>query len=90
MILLRQNLVSPRTTRFHRLHRKFAGVAAGRTRKPAFVPRLAALEDRTLLATLVVDPAGGTGVFTTIQAAVNVAAAAGGETIKIHPATYKE
>jgi hypothetical protein len=64
--------------------------AAGRTRKPAFVPHLAALEDRTLLATLVVDPAGGTGVFTTIQAAVTAANPAGGDTIDIHPATYTE
>jgi IPT/TIG domain len=91
MILLPQNLVSPRTTQFYRRFRAFAGVPAGRTRKAAFVPRLAALEDRTLLATtLVVDPAGGTGVFTTIQAAVNVANAAGGDTIDIHPATYME
>ena len=64
--------------------------AAGRTRKPAYVPLLAALEDRTLLATLVVDPAGGSGVFTTIQTAVTAANAAGGDTIQIHPATYTE
>lgn len=63
---------------------------AGRARKPIFIPRLMALEGRTLLATLVVDPAGGTGVFTTIQAAVNAANAAGGDTIQIHPATYTE
>ena len=62
----------------------------GRARKPAFVPRLTTLEDRTLLATLVVNPAGGTGVFTTIQAAVNAANPAGGDTIQIHPATYTE
>ena len=59
MILLPQSLVSPRTTRFYRRYRAFAGVAAGRTRKPAFVPLLAALEDRTLLTTLVVDPVAG-------------------------------
>ena len=59
--------------------------AAGRARKPAFIPRLTALEDRTLLATLVVDPAG---IFTAIQAAVNAAAV--GDTIQIHPATYTE
>ena len=47
--------------------------AAGRRRKPIFIPRLTVLEDRALLATLVVDPMGGTGVFTTIQAAVNAA-----------------
>jgi uncharacterized repeat protein (TIGR01451 family) len=63
---------------------------AGRARKPAFVPRLTALEGRTLLATLVVDPAGGTGIFTTIQAAVNAANSTGGDTIQIHPATYTE
>jgi parallel beta-helix repeat protein len=64
--------------------------AAGRTRKLAYVPLLAALEDRTLLATLVVDPAGSSGVFTTIQTAVTAANAAGGDTIQIHPATYTE
>ena len=64
--------------------------AARRARNPAFIPRLMALEDRTLLATLVVNPAGGPGVFTTIQAAVNAANPAGGDTIQIHPATYTE
>ena len=63
---------------------------AGRARKPIFIPRLTALEGRTLLATLVVNPAGGPGVFTTIQAAVNAAAPAGGDTIQIAPATYTE
>ena len=63
---------------------------AGRARKPIFIPRLTALEGRTLLATLVVNPAGGPGVFTTIQAAVNAAAPAGGDTIQIAPATYME
>ncbi len=63
---------------------------ATRARKPAFIPRLTALEDRTLLATLVVDPAGGPGIFTTIQAAVTAANPAGGDTIQIHPATYTE
>src|SRR5262249_6585138 len=63
---------------------------AGRARKRAVVPRLVALEDRTLLATLVVNPAGGPGVFTTIQAAVNAANPAGGDTIEINPATYRE
>ena len=62
--------------------------AAGRARKPAFIPRLTALEDRTLLATLVVNPAGGPGIYTTIQAAVTAAAA--GDTIAINPATYTE
>jgi hypothetical protein len=53
-------------------------------------PRLVALEHRTLLATLVVNPAGGPGVFTAIQAAVNAANLAGGDTIQITPATYTE
>ena len=88
MTLLRQSLASPRTTRFHRLHRAFAGGAGGRTRKPIFIPRLAALEDRTLLTTLVVDPVAGP--YMTIQAAVNAANVAGGDTIDIHPATYME
>ena len=63
---------------------------AGRARKPIFIPRLTALEGRTLLATLVVNPAGGPGVFTTIQAAVNAANPAGGDTIQINPGTYTE
>ena len=62
---------------------------AGRGRKSAFIPRVAALEDRTLLAMLVVNPAGGPGVFTTIQAAVNAAHPAG-DIIQIDPATYME
>ena len=62
--------------------------APRRARKSAFVPRLAALEDRTLLATLVVNPTGGPGIYTTIQAAVTAAAA--GDTIAINPATYTE
>jgi hypothetical protein len=57
----------------------------GRARKWALVPRLVALEERTLLATLVVDKAGGTGVYTTIGAAVTIAMS--GDTIQIHPAT---
>ena len=61
---------------------------AGRARKSAFIPRVAALEDRTLLAMLVVDQV--VGPFTTIQAAVNAANAAGGDTIDIHPGTYTE
>lgn len=64
--------------------------AARRRRLTTFNPRLTALEDRTLLATLVVNPAGGPGIFTTIQAAVNAANPAGGDTIKINPATYTE
>jgi hypothetical protein len=60
------------------------------SRKPIFIPLLTALEDRTLLATLIVNPAGGPGVFTTIQAAVTVANPAGGDTIQIDPATYTE
>ena len=60
---------------------------AGRARKPIFVPRLTDLEARTLLATLVV---GGPGPFATIQAAVNAANAAGGDTIQINPGTYTE
>ena len=64
--------------------------AAGRARMPTFIPRLTELEDRTLLATFVVDPVPGNGNFTTIQAAVNAANTAGGDTIQIHPATYTE
>ena len=83
MTLLRQSFASPRTTRFHRLHRAFAGGAWGRTRKPIFIPRLAALEDRTLLATLDVP-----SLYPTIKAAVTAAAA--GDTIAISPGTYTE
>ncbi len=90
MTLLRQSLASPRATRFHRRHRAFAGGAAGRACKTIFIPRLTALENRTLLATLVVDPTGSGGAFTTIQLAVNAANVAGGDTIEIHPATYTE
>jgi hypothetical protein len=61
---------------------------SGRASKPAFVPRLTTLEDRTLLTTLVVNPAGGPGVYTTIGAAVT--AANPGDTIQINPATYTE
>jgi hypothetical protein len=61
---------------------------AGRPRKSAFVPLLNVLEDRTLLATLVVNPAGGPGVYTTISAAVSAAMA--GDTIAINPAMYTE
>ncbi len=57
----------------------------GRARKPIFIPRLTALEGRTLLATLVV---GGPGNFATIQGAVD--AATGGDTIEINPGTYTE
>jgi hypothetical protein len=90
MTILRQAFTAPRTLQFHRRHRTFAGRAGGRTRKSPFIPRLMALEARTLLATLVVDPAGGPGIFTTIQAAVDAANTAGGDTIDIHPATYME
>ena len=62
--------------------------AARRPRLTTFIPRLTSLEDRTLLATLDVNPAGGTGVYTTIQAAVM--AATSGDTIQIHPAKYME
>ena len=41
-------------------------------------------------ATLIVDPAGGTGVFTTIQAAITAANPAGGDTVQVHAATYTE
>ena len=88
MTILRQSCTAPRTQQLHRRHRAFAGKAGGRTRKTIFIPRLTALEARTLLATLVVDPAGGPGVFTTIQAAVTAAIA--GDTLAIHPATYTE
>jgi hypothetical protein len=49
---------------------------------------LITLEDRTLLATLVVTPPGGSSPYHTIQAAVT--AAAGGDTIQITPSTYTE
>jgi parallel beta-helix repeat protein len=51
-----------------------------------------ALEDRTVLTTLIVNPALPLSptVFHTIQAAVNAANAAGGDTIQIAPATYTE
>src|SRR5262249_11489817 len=55
-----------------------------------FRPLLEGLEDRTVPTILVVDPAGGPGLFPTIQAAVNAANPAGGDTIQIHPATYAE
>jgi hypothetical protein len=90
MTSLRQSFTPPRTQPFHRHHRAFAGRAGGPTRKTIYIPRLTALEARTLLTTLVVDPAGGTGVYTTIQAAVDAANAAGGDSIEIHPATYTE
>ena len=45
-------------------------------------PRLEALEDRTLLATIIVNPGGS------IQAAVN--GAASGDTILVNPGTYTE
>jgi parallel beta-helix repeat protein len=61
--------------------------ALDRARPPALSPRLEALEDRTLLATLVVGPPGGT--FATIQAAVN-AAALSGDTVLVNPGTYTE
>jgi parallel beta-helix repeat protein len=61
----------------------------GRARKRALVPRLVALEDRIVLATLIVNPAGGPGVYTTIGAAVTAANPAG-DTIQIVPATYTE
>ena len=63
-----------------------------RARKRALVPRLVALEDRTVLTTLIVNPALPLSptVFHTIQAAVNAAASAGGDTIQIAPATYPE
>src|SRR5262245_31215985 len=51
-------------------------------------PRLEALEDRTLLATFVVDPRPGVGDFTTIQAAVNNVPS--GSTILVDPGTYTE
>jgi parallel beta-helix repeat protein len=62
---------------------------ADRTRKPIFIPRLTALEGRTLLATLVVNPTGANGAFSTIQAAVN-AAAPRGDTILVDPGIYPE
>jgi hypothetical protein len=62
----------------------------GRSRKRRCIPRLTGLEDRTLLTTLVVNPAGGPGVFTTIQAAINFASSAGSDTIEIAPGTYTE
>jgi parallel beta-helix repeat protein len=53
------------------------------------VPRLEWLEDRTLLATLVVSPGGSVpGSFSSIQVAVN--AAAPGDTILVDPGTYTE
>src|SRR5262245_59037264 len=58
--------------------------------RPRFRPLLEGLEDRTVPSILVVDPAGGPGIFTTIQAAVNAANPAGGDTIQVHPATYTE
>src|SRR5262249_50381426 len=59
--------------------------ASGRT----FIPHLEALEDRSLLATLVVSP-GGTvpGSFSSIQTAVNTASA--GDTIQVDPGAYTE
>src|SRR6516162_4101196 len=64
--------------------------AAGRARMPTFIPRLEALEDRTVLAAIIVNPVPGVGNFTTIQDAVNAANPAGGDTILIDPATYSE
>jgi hypothetical protein len=61
--------------------------ALRRTRSPnRSAPRLEALEDRALPATLVVGPPGGT--FATIGAAVTAAAA--GDTILVNPGTYTE
>jgi parallel beta-helix repeat protein len=57
---------------------------------PTFIPRLEALEDRTVLAAIIVNPVPGVGNFTTIQDAVNAANPAGGDTILIDPATYSE
>jgi parallel beta-helix repeat protein len=62
-----------------------------RARTLNFVPRLEALEDRTLLATLIVSPGGIVpGSFSSVQAAVNAANAAGGDTILVDPGTYTE
>jgi parallel beta-helix repeat protein len=88
MTASRQSFTASPAQRFRRGHRPFAGRAGGRARKTNFIPRLTALEARTLLAILVVDQ-GGAGMFTTIQAAVD-AAVAGVDTIEIHPATYTE
>jgi len=60
--------------------------ASGCARKQAFRPDLTGLEDRTLLATLVVNPVSGP--YTTIQSALTAAMA--GDTIAINPATYTE
>jgi parallel beta-helix repeat protein len=59
--------------------------APGRARPPALSPRLEALEDRTLLATIFVGP---TRPITTIQGGVTAAAA--GDTVSVDPATYTE
>jgi parallel beta-helix repeat protein len=63
--------------------------SSGRARTPTSVPRLEALEDRTLPTTFVVDLVPGRGDFTTIQAAVN-AAANSGDTILVNPGAYLE
>jgi parallel beta-helix repeat protein len=65
--------------------------ASHRGRIPTFIPKLQALEDRTLLAVLVVSPGGSVpGSFSSIQAAVNNANAAGGDTIQVEPGKYTE
>jgi hypothetical protein len=61
-----------------------------RVRIPTFIPRPEVLEDRNLLTTFLVDPTPGVGNFTTIQAAVNAANPAGGDTILVDPGTYTE
>jgi parallel beta-helix repeat protein len=63
--------------------------SCGSARTPTAVPRLEALEDRTLPTTFVVDLVPGRGDFTTIQAAVN-AAANSGDTILVDPGAYLE
>ncbi|HZY83519.1 MAG TPA: right-handed parallel beta-helix repeat-containing protein [Gemmataceae bacterium] len=69
---------------------KRKGRASGRARTPTFIARLEALEDRSLLTTLVVSPGGIVpGSFSSIQAAVN-AAANSGDTVQVDPGTYTE
>jgi hypothetical protein len=56
---------------------------------PNFIPRLESLENRDLLATLVVSPGGMVpGSFASIGAAVN--AASPGDTVLVDPGTYTE
>jgi parallel beta-helix repeat protein len=63
----------------------------GRARVPTSFLRLEALENRTVPTTLVVSPGGIVpGSFSSVQAAVNAANPAGGDTVQVNPGIYTE